>query len=223
MCGRFSLTAEDFELKERFGVEVDSRIYTARYNAAPSQLLPVITNQEPGKAQFFRWGLIPFWAKEPSIGYKMINARAESLAQKPAFKQPLQKRRCLIPATGFFEWRKSGEKQPFYFHLNDNELFAFAGLWEKWKDAEENEIFSFTIITTAANAMVNDIHHRMPVILPPGSENEWINDDDKVPAELLKPYDYRQMSLYPVSKKVNKPENDTPDILKPQKETGTLF
>ncbi len=223
MCGRFSLTAEDFELKERFGVEVDSRIYKARYNAAPSQLLPVITNQEPGRADFFRWGLIPFWAKDPSTGSKLINARAESVAEKPSFRQALRHRRCLVPANGFFEWKQSGNRQPYFFHLKDKALFAFAGLWESWKDAEGKEIRSFTIITTTANAMMKDIHHRMPVILSPESEKAWLSNTAQNPVDMLKPLDPGDMHLYPVSKKVNKPVNDSPDILKRQEETGSLF
>jgi putative SOS response-associated peptidase YedK len=215
MCGRFSLTAEDFELKERFGVEIDSRIYTPRYNAAPSQRLAVISNENPGEISFMRWGLVPFWAKDPAIGNKLINARAETIADKPSFKQALKRRRCLIPASGFFEWKQSGNKQPYYFHLKGKELFAFAGLWESWKDAEGKELRSFTIITTKANEIMKGIHHRMPVLL---NEDENMNVE-----EILQPLSPIHMERYAVSKQVNKPINDYPEIIEPQAESGELF
>ncbi|MCF8330908.1 MAG: SOS response-associated peptidase [Bacteroidales bacterium] len=223
MCGRFSLTAEDFELKERFGVEVDSNIYTPRYNAAPSQKLAVISNDNPEQLSFYRWGLIPYWAKDPSIGYKLINARAETAAEKPSFRQAIKQRRCLVPANGFFEWKQDGNKQPYFFHLNQKELFAFAGLWESWKDAEDKEIRSFTILTTNSNETMQGIHHRMPVILPREKEQLWLDVSNEVPEEVLKPFDSEEMDRYAVSSFVNKPVNDSPEILKPQEETGSLF
>lgn len=223
MCGRFSLTAEDFELKERFGVEVDSNIYTPRYNAAPSQKLAVISSDSPGQLSYYRWGLIPYWAKDPSIGYKLINARAETAAEKPSFRQAIKKRRCLVPANGFFEWKQDGNKQPYFFHLIQKELFAFAGLWESWKDAEGKKIRSFTILTTEANQTMKGIHHRMPVILPRKNEQLWLDVSNEVPEEILKPFDSEEMDRYAVSSFVNKPVNDSPDILKPVEETGELF
>lgn len=224
MCGRFSLTAEDFELKERFGVEVDSGIYTPRFNAAPSQKLAVISNENPGELSFMRWGLVPFWAKEASIGNKLINARAETITEKPSFREASRKRRCLIPANGFFEWKQSGNKQPYFFHLKGRTLFAFAGLWEVWKDAEGRELRSFSIITTRANQTMKGIHHRMPVILDPKNEKRWLDEMATFNTEeILKPFSAMQMKRYAVSTKVNKPLNDNPEILEPQPESGELF
>jgi len=223
MCGRFSLTADELELKQRFGIEIAPGIYQPRYNAAPSQNLAVISNDRPDTMSFYRWGLIPFWAKDASIGYKLINARAETAAEKVSFKQALKKRRCLVPASGFFEWKLQGYKQPYYFQFNKQSIFSFAGLWERWKDAQGQEVRTFTILTTRANEMMRQIHHRMPVILIKETEHEWLKAENPNFSAIFKPTSASLMSKYPVSIKVNKPENDTPDILTPQNENGTLF
>lgn len=223
MCGRFSLSVEDFELKKRFNVEIDPGIYKPCYNCAPSQSLPVISNQNTQTISFYRWGMIPFWAKESSLGNKLINARAETAAKKPSFRHAMQKQRCLIPATGFFEWKKYGQKQPWFFYLPDLAIFSFAGLWDVWKDAEGQSIASFTILTTQANSTMKDIHHRMPVILTPETEKIWLDSSKEIPEDFLSPLESSKMRKYTVSNLVNKPENDFPEIIKPTQSSGSLF
>lgn len=223
MCGRFSLSAEDFELKERFQVEVDPKIYQPCYNCAPSQRLPVISNYEKQKIDLYRWGLIPFWAKDPSIGNKLINARAETASEKPSFRHAMQRQRCIVPSTGFFEWNKKGEKQPWYFYLPDVPIFSFAGLWDVWKDAEGHSVLSFTILTTRANSTMQDIHHRMPVILAPDQEKKWLEDSEEIPSDFLGPLESIPMRKHKVSTLVNKPENNSPEVIEPIKTTGSLF
>jgi len=200
-------------------------MYSPNFNCAPSQRLPVITNKAPGKLSFLQWGLIPFWAKDPKIGFKLINARAESLAEKPAFRQAFEKRRCLIPANGFYEWRKS-DKTPFRIFLKDEKFFAMAGIWESWKDAEGRAIHTFSIITTTANSLMENIHDRMPVILHPENEEAWLKEDNISHLhKLLLPFSSRVMEAYPISKKVNSPKNKGADIIEPVhiEEQGSLF
>ncbi len=226
MCGRFQLSVKGKHISERFNVEVFDEMYKPCYNCAPSQDLPVITNAERTKLNFYRWGLIPFWAKDPRIGFKLINARAESLAEKPAFRQAFKERRCLIPANGFYEWTKDANKTPYRIFLKNEELFAMAGIYETWKDAEGRTIRSFSIITTKANPLVEKIHDRMPVILPPEHEEAWLKEEDEsVLKKLLVPFEPAKMEAYPVSKKVNSPKNDGPDIVLPESagRQGMLF
>ncbi|HHN47429.1 MAG TPA: SOS response-associated peptidase [Bacteroidales bacterium] len=216
MCGRFSLTSSEAILNERFRLAGGAVPYVARYNCAPTQNLAVITNDEPGCLQFFRWGLIPFWAKDEKIGNKMINARAESIAEKPSFRNAFRSRRCLVPADGFYEWKSDNGKIPYRITLKSNEPFAMAGIWETWKSPSGSNIHSFSIITTAANALMQPIHERMPVILPPEAEETWLsgNNAEEIRA-LLKPYDPDLMQAYQVSKLVNSPRNDNPAIILP--------
>ncbi len=215
MCGRFQLSVKGRQISERFNVEVFDEMFSPAYNCAPSQQLPVIANKLPGELRFFRWGLIPFWAKDPRIGFKLINARAETLAEKPAFRQALRKRRCLIPANGFYEWRKS-DKTPFRIFLKNEELFAFAGIWESWKDAEGRTVHSFSIITTKANSLMESIHDRMPVILPREREQDWLKEENvELLTRLLRPFDSKKMEAYPVSTKVDSPKNDGPELVQP--------
>lgn len=213
MCGRFQLSVKGKQISERFNVEVFDEMYKPSYNSAPSQNLPVITNSEPGQLSFFKWGLIPFWAKDPRIGNKLINTRAETITDKPAFKNALLKRRCLVPANGFYEWRQS-DKMPFRIYLKTADLFAMAGIWETWKDAEGRPINSFSIITTTPNSLMEKLHNRMPVILPPEKEAAWLQENNvdflKV---LLTPFDANQMDAYPVSTKVNSPANNSKEII----------
>ncbi len=226
MCGRFQLSVKGKHISERFNVEVFDEMYKPSYNCAPSQELPVITNAEPGKLNFYKWGLIPFWAKDPKIGFRLINARGESLAEKLAFKHAFQKRRCLIPANGFFEWKKDDNKTPFRVFLKNEELFAMAGIWETWKDAEGRPVHSFSIITTNASPLVEKIHDRMPVILHPEDEEAWLKENDPAALKkLLVPFEADKMEVYPVSKKVNSPANDGPEIILPDDENrqGLLF
>lgn len=226
MCGRFQLSVKGKQISERFNVEVFDEMYKPNYNCAPSQKLPVITNAEPAKLNYFKWGLIPFWAKDPKIGFKMINARSESITEKSAFKNAFKKRRCLVPANGFYEWQKGANKTPFRIFLKSEELFAMAGIWETWKDAEERPVHTFSIITTAPNPLMESIHNRMPIILPRESEEAWLKENDQtVLINLLKPFDEDKMSAYPISKRVNLPANNDEQLVIPvdEPEQGSLF
>ncbi|MEI6434511.1 MAG: SOS response-associated peptidase [Bacteroidota bacterium] len=218
MCGRFSFVIEDALIRERFGVRVQTAIYKARYNCAPTQNLAVIANETPEQLQFLHWGLIPYWAKDSAIGNKLINARGETVAEKPSFRNAFKNRRCLVPATGFFEWRADRVKTPFNIRLKNGEPFAFAGLWDKWLSGDGEAIHSFTIITTIPNELMTPIHNRMPVILHREDEGRWINSKfDSVLQGLLKPYPAELMEAYPVSTLVNSPQNEMPAILEPSR------
>jgi putative SOS response-associated peptidase YedK len=214
MCGRYSFAIEDELIFERFGVSVRSAVYKARYNCAPSQNLAVISTEDPSMISFYRWGLIPFWAKDISIGNKLINARAETIIEKPSFKQAFRNRRCLVLSNGFFEWEKSREKTPYRICIRDCAPFSMAGIWENWKSPEGEIIRSFSIITTHANSLIENIHDRMPVILKREDENKWLSSaPEEELLDLLQPYPSDHMITYPVSKKVNSPLNDDPEIL----------
>lgn len=226
MCGRFSLTKDEITINERFETSGSEAPYISRFNAAPGQEQAVITNQKPEIISYLKWGLIPFWAKDPAIGNKMINAKAETVDQKASFKSPFKRKRCLVISDGFFEWKKTSEgKIPHYIFLKNHELFAFAGLWESWKSREGALFNTFTIVTTEPNSLMKNIHNRMPVILARGDEHEWLSGDNPEQLKkLLQPYDSNKMEHYPVSTLVNSPRNDTPEIIKPADgETGTLF
>lgn len=214
MCGRFSLTLNEAELNEFFETSGGEAPYVARYNCAPTQMLAVITNEKPHQLSYFKWGLIPGWAKDPSIGNKMINAKAETITEKPSYKTALRTRRCLVPADAFYEWRQNGDKIPYRIFLKNSRLFAFAGLWDRWRTPDGNEISSFTIITTAANEFMQAIHNRMPVILRREQEKLWLggNNAGELLA-LLKPYPSDEMDAYPVSKLINSPKNDSPEVI----------
>lgn len=216
MCGRFSLFADLSVLEEKFQFTFEES-YHPRYNVAPSQnVLTVIQQDKKRIGKWMRWGLIPFWAKEKKIGYKLINARAETVAEKPSFRHAFRQQRCLILADGFYEWKKSnGQKKPYRFQLKNNEVFAFAGLWDDWKKDGE-KITSCTLITTYPNKLAQTIHDRMPVILPPDAYDIWLDpniSDQELLYSFLKPYPEDQMEVYPVSTLVNSPKNDHPSIL----------
>ncbi|MDP1622396.1 MAG: SOS response-associated peptidase [Bacteroidales bacterium] len=214
MCGRYSFAFEDALILERFGIRVSTAIYKARYNCAPTQHLAIIANDDPHTLKFFRWGLIPYWAKELSIGNKLINARAETITEKPSFKKAFRNRRCLVPATGFYEWRRDAVKTPFHIGMKNGEAFCFAGLWDKWVSGDGAIVHSFTIITTAPNSLTSQIHDRMPVILHRDDEQRWIaQQPDPSLVDLLKPYPPDMMEARPVSKLVNSVKHDTPEIL----------
>lgn len=221
MCGRFTLTIDPAQLQEAFPWAVIPNEIHPRFNIAPSQPVAVIPNTGDYGISMYKWGLIPSWSKDPSIGDRMINARAESLAEKPSFRNAYRRRRCLILADGFYEWKQNPltkSKQPFYIRLKNNQPFAFAGLWELWNSPNGSEIHSCTIITTQPNSLIQSIHNRMPVILPPDAYKQWITPAD-VPAtelgELLIPYPALEMIAYPVSKLVNSPQFDSADLIKP--------
>ncbi len=216
MCGRYTVTNPD-ELYERF--DIKNRVeLTPRYNAAPSQELPVI--DQPHHVELMEWGLIPHWAKEGKVGYSMINARVEGIEKKPSYKKPLLYQRCIVPADGFFEWKQTrAGKVPYYFRLKDGEMFGFAGLYDVWTDKNGRELKTFTIITGVPNEIVSEVHNRMPVILKEEDERTWLNPDIVEPERLLnllRPYPDNEMEDYIVSKAVNSPAHDDPDVISPQ-------
>ncbi len=221
MCGRFTLTADPNTLQQAFPEFIVPEQMTPRYNIAPTQPVAVIANDGSQKVDFFLWGLIPFWAKDPKIGNRMINARGETLAEKPSFRTPYRRRRCLVLADGFFEWKRpagSGSKIPHFIRLESGEPFAFAGLWENWQSPDGSEIKSCTIITTEPNDLVRKVHNRMPVILPPQAYGDWLDPDERAPQSLdplLTAFPAVEMMAYPISTLVNSPSNDTPEILEP--------
>lgn len=214
MCGRFSLTTEEDKIERLFNVSVDRRMYVPRYNGAPTQKMAVITDKDPGILSFLRWGLVPFWAKDPSVGARMINARSESILEKPSFRNAFRKRRCLVLADSFFEWKKSGkQKIPYRIMMEDENPFAMAGIWEEWKDAEDRPLHTFSIITTGANELMKGIHHRMPAILNPDIREDYLRADPEHALEMLRPFDPSPMKAYTISTRVNKAVNDDPSIL----------
>jgi putative SOS response-associated peptidase YedK len=217
MCGRYTVSADPEQLAERFNAALPPEMLQPRYNAAPTQSLPVLLNRDARQIQLLRWGLVPHWAKAPSTDYSMINARAETIDQKPAFREALSKRRCLVLADSFYEWQKSATgKVPMRIMLKSGEPFAFAGLWESWQDHATGDVLrSFTIITTTANELVSPIHNRMPVIVLPQDEKLWLDDQAGPDAwrSLLRPYPADLMKTYPVSRRVNSPANDDPSLL----------
>ena len=213
MCGRFALLTPGQELVEQFGVTLDKDV-VPRYNIAPTQ--PVLAvrlarDGETREATFFRWGLIPSWSKDLSIGSRLINARSETAAEKPSFRAAFKRRRCLIPASGFYEWQRfNGGKQPMYIHSADGGAFGLAGLWEIWQTPDGGEIESCTILTTTPNELMAPIHNRMPVIIEPEDYSMWLQPEERPEdgLHLLRPYPSEKMSAYPVSTYVNSPRNE---------------
>lgn len=220
MCGRFTLEPTP-KFYQRFRVQNRVPDLRARYNIAPGQSVPIIIKKSPNQIQQMRWGLVPHWATDPKIGYRMINARAETLEEKPSYRSILKNKRCLVPASGFYEWQTTKQgKIPHYIKLKDQPLFAMAGLYDVWYDQKtQKDIHTFTIITTDSNSLVKEIHHRMPVILDQKEEDIWL--DQKIENSLklrplLDPYKAQNMEKYPVSKDVNKPANDSKELIKPK-------
>ena len=220
MCGRFTLTTAAEIVADVFGVAAAPRL-TPRYNIAPTQPVAVVRATSAGAPEIalLRWGLIPAWAKDPAIGNRMINARAETVADKPAFRTAFQKRRCLVPADGFYEWQKTaGGKRPFLIRTRDARPFALAGLWESWQQPSATVIESCTIITTAANALMGPIHDRMPVIVAPARYQAWLDpalSDRATLEQILVPYPAAELIAQAVTTRVNNPRNDDPDCLAP--------
>lgn len=220
MCGRFSLTTEEQQLNEYFRLSGGTEVYVPRYNGAPTQQLAVITANDPGKLQYFRWGLVPSWSKEIPGSTPVINARAETLSQKATFRQALKSRRCLVPADGFYEWGRIGKKQAFRFVMADDSPFAMAGLWESWKGRKGEVIESFAIITTGPNSLMEPIHNRMPVILRRNDYEEWLfSDDPESLKSLFVPFPAKGMRMYKVSELVNSVKAEGPELIKPLSET----
>ena len=222
MCGRYRLSRRKQMIEEQFDCDPWDEDRSPRYNIAPTQAVPVIRQhpKEPDRQiSTMRWGLIPNWAKSSDGAAGMINARSETAASKPAFRDPLKFRRCLIPADGFYEWARKGKsKQPYCFEVNEGELFAFAGIWDGWKNADGQWIKTCSILTTTPNAVTSTVHDRMPVILNPDSYDLWLdpgmNDVGGV-SELLKPYEARMMRCYPVSTRINHVANDDEECSRP--------
>ena len=215
VCGRYKLSRRKQLIEEYFATASGDDDWSPRYNIAPTQPVPVIRQnaKEPVRElSLMRWGLIPSWAKDSSLSASMINARSETASTKPAFRDAMKFRRCLIPADGFYEWSRKGKaKQPYCFEINDGELFAFAGLWGGWKDPNGNWIRTCSILTTAPNAVTTTVHDRMPVVLDPDSYDLWLDPDmtdAQIVSELLKPYDARLMRGYPVTTRINHVAND---------------
>ncbi|PLR98802.1 SOS response-associated peptidase [Bacillus sp. T33-2] len=218
MCGRFSLYETVDSLQVEFGFDFDGEL-EPRYNIAPGQnILAVLGGDARRRGMMLRWGLIPFWATDENIGYRLINARAETLDEKASFKKPLKSSRCLIPADGFYEWKKEeSSKRPFRFAMKNEKPFAFAGLWETW-NKNGNTIHSCTIITTTANDVTRKVHERMPVILPAEEQEIWLDhsiQDADYLKSLLKPYDAEEMKCFEVSPRINSARNEGRELILP--------
>jgi putative SOS response-associated peptidase YedK len=228
MCGRFTLITPAEVVAEQFQlIEVPS--LSPRYNVAPTQPVAAV-RPSPGNGgrelALLRWGLVPFWAKDPAIGSRMINARSETVAQKPAFRAAFRRRRCLVPADGFYEWQRQEQgKQPFYIRLGDEKPFAFAGLWEHWEGPDETTIDSCTVLTTEPNDLIRLLHNRMPVILAPSDYDLWLDpgvQEAELLQPLLRPYPSENMIAYPISTWVNSPRNEGPQCIEPLAEQKAL-
>ena len=221
MCGRFTLSVNPDELEKTFSEYTFPSKFAPRFNIAPTQPVLAIPNDDKNEADFFVWGLIPMWAKDPALGNRLINARGETLAEKPAFRSSLKYKRCLILADGFYEWKGAPgrkTKTPFFIHMKDRKPFAFAGLWDSWNSPDGSLIKSCTIITTEPNDLTAIIHNRMPVILHPRDYAKWLDPAPQTPEHLkplIKPFPAEEMNAFPVSTLVNTPANDSPELIVP--------
>ena len=221
MCGRFARRSTQEVLSDWFGVDLENMPWFApSFNVAPQSIQPVVRlGRDNGNREFalLRWGLVPFWAKDATIGYNTINARAEDVASKPAYRDALKKRRCLVPADAFYEWQRLDPKtrRPFAFALASGEPYAFAGLWESWRPKEGAPLETFTILTTDPNQLMEPIHNRMPVILEPKDYDRWLDPGDPAspPVDLLHPYASECMKVWPVSDRVGNVRNNSPELL----------
>jgi putative SOS response-associated peptidase YedK len=219
MCGRFTASFEFREIKLLFNVQRDIPLLSPRYNIAPSQEVPVIVQKDGvNELKPMKWGLVPYWAPDPSIGNNMINARAETITKKPSYRRLVESQRCLIPADGFYEWRREGNgKIPVWFHLKKKQPFAFAGLWDMWRDVDGEVLHTFTIITTVPNSLLRRIHNRMPVIFDVPQAKQWLDPRLSArPADIaavLAPFPSEQMQAHDVSPLVNKPEYDSAECI----------
>jgi putative SOS response-associated peptidase YedK len=218
MCGRYTIIAKAEVIEKKFDVEVP-KSYTPSYNAAPTQKLPVITNENPSRLSFFQWGLVPSWSKDERVGSKLINARAESVIEKASFKNAFKQQRCLVPSDGFYEWKRYSKKSkiPYRIHLRSKELFSFAGLWEEYVNEDQNLIQTFTIITKEANPAISKIHTRMPVILDPESERKWLSSSvsSEEHLSLLNQNNDQEFEYFTVSSLVNSVSNNNPQLIVP--------
>jgi putative SOS response-associated peptidase YedK len=228
MCGRFTLIKEKKEIEKHFDAEFTQKAFYKNYNTAPGSMLPVITNQAPEYIQYFQWGLVPSWVNNSKIAFKTINARVETIRQKPAFKNAFAKRRCLIPADSYYEWKKEGDnKVPYRITIDGGALFAFAGIWETWKRQDEIMLHSFSIITIPATPKISHLHDRMPVILSRYNEKNWLDHDlnEKDAISLLNAPAPKNIDYYTVSKKINTVANNEPSLITPfnHQIQGSLF
>ncbi len=217
MCGRFAISHIP-GIFARFMLRDPEIELQPRFNIAPTQDVPIVVSDSTNRLVIMRWGLVPFWAKDPKIGNRLINARAETISTSPAFRASTRKRRCLVPATGFYEWKKSTRRIPYYCHLKDDSFIAFAGLYDRWKKPDGTDLMSFTIVTTVPNALVSRLHNRMPAILLKEDEDAWLASGDLVATELkrmLRPYPTNQMEIYPVSPAVGNPRNESEEFVRP--------
>ncbi len=219
MCGRYSLTADERQIQTRFMAHSIPAVQTARYNIAPTQPVWALVHAQGLRIVMLRWGLIPSWAKDKALGNRMINARAEGIAEKSSFRRAIRKQRCLVLADGFYEWKKTRlSKVPYYIRLKSGEPFGFAGLWERWVGPSGETVHSCTIITTTPNELMADIHPRMPVVVPREAEERWLDPTGEDPQEvlpLLQPYPADEMEAYAVSTVVNSPRNDVVACIEP--------
>jgi len=223
MCGRFTNKAKPEQIKTEFKIETKNpNLFQPRFNIAPAQMIDVVFAPESERIlSQLKWGLVPSWSKDAPTSKGLINARAETLTEKPSFREAFKSHRCIIPASGFYEWQKNGTrtKQPFYFYLKEKEVFGFAGLWEEWLDKQTGELLeTCTIITTEANEVLKPVHERMPVILKTRNYDEWLDTKVKDTSrlrELLKPYPAKEMDSHAVSKSVNIPDSDSPELIAP--------
>jgi len=222
MCGRYALYGPTSRLKDQFGASIDELLpdFGPRYNAAPMQMLPVVRERPNGErvVHLLRWGLIPSWAKDQTIATKLVNARAETLSEKPSFRRAYRTRRCIVPASGFYEWKTlpSG-KQPFYIYPANDELFGFAGLWERWTSPDGESLDTFTVVTTDANDSIRALHDRMPVILLRENYGSWLakpTDADAL-GQLLTPCPDAMIEMHPVAKAVGSVKNDSETLIAP--------
>ncbi len=219
MCGRYTLTHPE-QIKEQYNIVEHEYNIAPNYNAAPTQIMPIIHNDGKDKhLELMKWGLIPSWSKEPVMKFSTINARAEGLEDKPTYRASFKRRRCLVPADGFYEWKKTDDgKQPYYIKLKNSDLFSFAGLWDSWHSPDGSKLHTYTIVTTTPNELMKEIHDRMPVILERQHEEAWLNPDIEDPITLhsfLKPYNATKMEAFPVSKSVNNVKNNQADLIGP--------
>ena len=220
MCGRYTLTVPLSNLVDTFQVEPPEFDYVPRFNIAPTQKVPVVAQDSRGRRMgLLQWGLVPSWADDPSMGSRLINARWETVGEKPSFRSAFRRRRCLVPADGFFEWKKEGEgKTPYWIHRADREPLAFAGLWEGWEPREGDPLFTFTILTTEAIPEIREIHPRMPLVLPPSDWDRWMDSetDTQGLSRILQEYRGPSLAAFPVSTRVNTPRNDDPSLIEPE-------
>lgn len=215
MCGRYILSAPPEAIADHFDVR-DVPPFAPSWNIAPTRMVPVVRETAEGMREcvLLRWGLIPFWAKDPSIGSRMINARSESCTDKPAYRAAFRKRRCLVPVSGFYEWQPAGRyKQPYVFRLETEPLFALGGLWEQWRSPEGDDVQTFTIITTSASAAIAPYHERMPLVIAHRDYEEWLSSPN--PGQLMQPFAGAAFAIAPVSRRVNSVENDDASLVEP--------